>query len=404
VNLWESIQVSLEGLAANKMRSALTMLGVIIGVGAVITMLSIANGAKSQMMARIQQMGTNVLIVRGGQSQSGAVRGGFGSNETLTLQDAEAIADKCPSVLRTAPEVRNNAQIKFGNMNSSTTIIGTSPDYLSVRNYKIQAGKFFTEQDVKASRKVAVIGPTAAANIFGTNFPVGQTVKINGTGFKIIGMTVTKGASGFMDEDDQIIIPVTTAMRRLFGLEYVRAISVEARSMKQMDQASAEISALMRKRHRLAQDADNDFDIRSQAEMMEFANQMSGMFTMLLGGIASVSLLVGGIGIMNIMLVSVTERTREIGIRMAIGARRGDIRRQFLVEALVLSLVGGIIGIVVGSIGAFFAARGFGWPLALSLSSIGMSFGFAAFVGIFFGYYPAVTASQLDPIDALRYE
>jgi putative ABC transport system permease protein len=404
MNIGESIQVALEGIAANKMRAALTMLGVIIGVGAVITMLALATGARESMMSRIQQMGTNVLIVMSGRSQRGGVHGGFGSSQRLTLDDAEAIARECPSVAAVAPEVGGNAQVKYLNQNTNTSITGTTPPFLGIRNFTVEEGRFFTESEVRSLKRVAVIGPTTAVTLFGTTSPVGKSIRVRGMQFEIVGLMAAKGAQGFGDPDDQIIIPVTTAMRRVLGVQNVRTISAQATSMKVMDQASTEIGNLLRKRHNIVEGSDEDIMVRNQAEFMEMANEAAGIFTLLLGGIASVSLLVGGIGIMNIMLVSVTERTREIGIRMALGARRRDIRLQFLVEALVLSLLGGAVGILLGFAGAEAISRVPNASAVVSLSSVLMSFGFAAFVGIFFGYYPALQASRLNPIDALRYE
>ncbi|MDO8585537.1 MAG: ABC transporter permease [Armatimonadota bacterium] len=405
MNLRESVEVAIEGLAANKMRAALTMLGVVIGVGAVIAMLAIARGAQEQTMQRIQQMGTNVLIVLSGQSRRGAVMGGFGSVQSLTLEDAEAIPERSQWVVKAVPEVRQNEQVKYGNRNTNTTIFGTTPDYPSVRDYKVREGKFFSRQDVRGNRKVAVIGPTAAQNLFDKSSPVGKWVRIKGSRFRVIGLMAPKGAtSPFGDPDDQIFIPVTTAMRRVFGVQYVRAISAQAKSMATIDQANTEIEALLRKRHRLGDDKDSDFIIRNQAEYMEIAEETSRVFTHLLAGIASVSLLVGGIGIMNIMLVSVTERTREIGIRKAVGARRRDIMLQFLVESLVLSLMGGIVGILFGVLGSAVVGKMMDWSIVVSLQSIVLSFSFAAMVGVFFGLYPARQASLLNPIDALRYE
>lgn len=404
MNLWESIEVALEGLIANKMRAALTMLGVIIGVGAVIAMLAIGQGAQEQTMQRIQQMGTNVLVIMSGQTRQGAVRGGFGSMQTLTLDDAEAIADKCPSVTASVPEVRQNAQVKYRNQNTNTTIFGTSPEYPSVRNYSVQEGRFFNEQEVKGSKKVAAIGPTTADNLFGTVSPVGKFINIKGSRYQVVGLMTSKGATGgFGDPDDQIFIPVTTAMRRVFGVQYVRNISVQSKSIALMDQATIEITNLLRKRHKITGDTD-DFIIRNQAEFMEMAAETSRVFTMLLAGIASVSLLVGGIGIMNIMLVSVTERTREIGIRKALGAQRKDIMLQFLIESLVLSLLGGTVGVLFGLAGSAIVGKLTGWSISVSMQSMLLSFSFAALVGIFFGLYPARQASNLDPIDALRYE
>jgi len=404
MNVHESLSVALESLVANKMRAALTMLGIIIGVSAVITMLALAGGASGRMMQLIQQMGTNVLVVMSGQSRSGAVRGGMGSMQTLTLEDAEAIAEKCPTIMKTAPDVQSGAQVKFRNKNTSTTILGTTPDYISIRNYKVAKGRYFRARDVRSMRKVAVIGPTTANNIFGKMSPVGKKISIRGIQFQVIGLLAAKGTGGFGDPDDQIMVPITTAMRRLFGLEYIRTVNVQATSMDQMDAATSQITKLLRKRHRLADGADDDFIVRNQAEIMEMANEMSRTLSLLLGGIASVSLIVGGIGVMNIMLVSVTERTREIGIRKALGARRRDIQWQFLVEALVLAMTGGTVGILLGMVASWTIGKFSGLNTAVSVASILLSFGFSAMVGIFFGYYPARTASRLDPIESLRYE
>ena len=404
MNLSESIQVALEGIYANKVRSGLTMLGVVIGVGAVIAMIAIGQGARMQTMQAIQAMGTNVLAVSPGQSRSGSVRGGMGSEQTLTLEDSTAIARSCSLIKDVAPEVRQSAQVKYGNMNTSTTIMGTSEAYPKIRSFQIAEGRFFTEGEVRSMRRVAIVCPTAAGNLFGQNSPLDKTIRINGISFQVIGVTRAKGSGGWHDPDDQIFVPVTTAMKRLFGVDYLRAVSAQAKDMDSMTEASSQIDSLLRKRHDIPKDGEPDFQIRNQAEYMETAAQASQTFTMLLAGIAAVSLLVGGIGIMNIMLVSVTERTREIGIRKAVGAKSRDILLQFLVESVVLSLVGGIIGILFGMGAAKVLSQTAGWQVSISPGSVVLAFGFAAAVGIFFGIYPARKASALRPIDALRYE
>jgi len=404
MNLSESVKVAFEGLAANKVRSLLTMLGVIIGVGAVIAMIALGQGARQQTMDFIQSMGTNVLSVGSGQSRSGMVRGGMGSVQTLVYEDALAIEKECSSVSRVAPEVRMGAQAKYKNMNTMTTIMGTTPDYMAIRNYRMDKGRLFTGRDVQSMRRVAVIGPTAALNLFGQSSPLNKTVRINGINFRIIGMTRAKGSGGWQDPDDQIFVPLTTAQKRVFGIDYLRGISVQAKSMGVMTAASTQIEELLRKRHRIGPASESDFMIRNQAEFMETAEQTSQTFTMLLAGIAAVSLLVGGIGIMNIMLVSVTERTREIGIRKAVGARQRDILLQFLIESMVLSLAGGIVGILFGITAAMVLANMADWRVLVSLPAVILAFTFSAAVGMFFGIYPARKAASLRPIDALRYE
>lgn len=404
MNLEESVRVALEGLSANKVRSGLTMLGIVIGVGAVIAMIAIGQGAREQTMSAIQSMGTNVLAIQSGQSHTGPVRGGMGSVQTMTYDDAIAIEKECPAVIGVAPEVRQSAQVKYKNMNTSTTIMGTVPDYPVIRNYQIDKGRFFTDSEERAMRRVGVIGPTAAANLFGQSSALNKIVRINGINFKIIGILKPKGSSGHSDPDDQIFVPLTTAMRRVFGIEFIRGISAQAKSMDAMTEATTQIENLLRKRHKIGPASESDFMIRNQAEFMETATQTSNTFTMLLAGIAAVSLLVGGIGIMNIMLVSVTERTREIGIRKAVGARRRDILLQFLIESVVLSLVGGIIGILFGIGAARILAQTAGWNVSISIPTVLLAFGFSAAIGIFFGIYPARKAASLRPIDALRYE
>jgi putative ABC transport system permease protein len=405
MNLWDSINVAFEGLVANKMRAALTMLGVVIGVMAVITMMALARGSQDQMMARIKQMGTNVLFVFTGRSRAGAVRGGMGSVQTLTLDDVDAIIKECPTVKAAAPEVQSNAQVKYENENTSTTVLGTTPAYLDIRNVQIDEGRFFDDDEVRTSRRVAVIGPTTAKTLFGDVSPVGQHVRISGSQYEVIGLLKTKGASGgFMDQDDQVMVPVTTLMRRVLGTRYIRSIDIQAVAMDQTDAAGEEVLKTLNARHPARVGETSPFEVRSQAEIMSMAQEMGQTFTLLLAGIASVSLLVGGIGIMNIMLVSVTERTREIGIRMALGARPRDIQGQFLIEAMVLSLCGGAVGVLMGLVGAAVINHLPNMHATVALSSVGISFGFSALVGVFFGYYPAVQAARMRPIDALRYE
>jgi len=404
MNFSESIRVALDGLSANKVRSGLTMLGIVIGVGAVIAMIAIGQGAREQTMSFIQSMGTNVLAVMSGQSRSGSVRGGMGSVQTLTYDDSVAIAKNCRTILSASPELRMGATVKYKRMNTSTTILGTSSDYPQIRNVRIEKGRFFTDAEERSIRRVGIIGPTAAANLFGQSSPLNKVVRINGINCKIIGLTKAKGSGGFHDPDDQIFVPITTAMDRIFGVDYIRSISAQARNMNQMTEATKEIEDLLRKRHKIGAASESDFMVRNQAEFMETASQTANTFTMLLAGIAAVSLLVGGIGIMNIMLVSVTERTREIGIRKAVGARSRDIMMQFLIESVVLSLFGGLIGVLFGIAAARILAQTAGWQVAISVPTVLLAFGFSAAVGIFFGIYPARKASALRPIDALRYE
>lgn len=406
MSLLESVKVALNGLFANKMRSVLTMLGVIIGVAAVISMLAISSGARDAVMKEIEAMGTNLIIIRSGQARKGSVMGGFGSKQSLVYDDAVAIAEECPSVSKVAPEITFNLQVKYKNTNTKTTIVGTSSDYMDVRNFTVRDGDFFSRSDEKARRRVAVLGSKVVENLFGETRAVGKYISIKGIRFEVVGILEEKGSSGgpFGDQDDQILIPVTTAMKRVFGVDYLTIISIQTDSQEMMDNATVELTALLRKRHNISGDKDDDFILRTQKDLINMADNVAGIFTILLAGVAGVSLVVGGIGIMNIMLVSVTERTREIGLRIAIGARRKDIRTQFLVEALVLSLFGGLIGIMIGMTGSSAVLLFTEWNASVSAASVLISFGFAAFVGIFFGYYPARKASLLNPIEALRYE
>jgi len=412
VGVWESFRVALEGLIANRLRSALTMLGIIFGVGAVIGAVSMTQGAKLATLQQFERFGTKVLTVRPGEMTRGGIHWGMGSEQTLTFSDAEAIAKDCPSVTAVAPEVNTMAQVKASNKNTNTRVIGTTEEFPQVRNFELAEGTFFTERDVQSRRKVAVLGPTVVQNLFSPGQSVvGQRVKINGITFNVIGQFTSKGDTGWFNQDDQIAVPVTTAIYRLGGSgsslggprDAVRSISVQFSDISQANRAQAEVTALLRQRHRIGPASNNDFTIMSAAEMIQGALEANRIMTLLFGSIAAVSLLVGGIGIMNIMLVSVTERTREIGLRKAVGASPRDILMQFLIESTTLSLLGGAVGIALG-IALAFMLRAVGLNTAVSLPWVIIAFSFAALVGIFFGLLPSRKASLLDPIEALRYE
>ncbi|MBD3183784.1 FtsX-like permease family protein [Candidatus Poribacteria bacterium] len=386
----------------NKMRSILTMLGVIIGVGAVITMISIGRGAKADISDRIQQMGSNVLSIRPGSQRFGLRR--FGAGSTLKYEDAEILEEKSTLVNYVSPEISNRAQVKYGNKNDNIEILGVTPSYQRVENSYVEKGSFFTEMDVKYKEKVCVIGKTVLENIFENREAIGKEIRINNISFRVLGIMEEKGAMGPWDMDNRVYIPLTTAQKRLFGQDHLRSISVEVKSKDDMEAANAEIEKLLRRQHKLAANKESDFNISEQTEFLQMLEQTGQSFTYLLAGIAAVSLIVGGIGIMNIMLVSVTERTREIGTRKAVGAKSRDIMLQFLVESLVLSLFGGIAGILMGMGGARLISNLAGWKTEVSIDAILIAFLFAASVGIFFGIYPARKAAHLNPIEALRYE
>ena len=408
INIPSTIKISFRALWVNKMRSALTMLGIIIGVGAVIAMIAVGTGASQQISAQIASMGSNLLIILPGSTSSGGVRMGAGSQPTLSMGDAEAILRECPAVAEVGPVLGGVAQIVVGHLNWSTGVTGTTPGMLTVRDWPLASGRSFTDQDVKSATKVALLGQTVVDNLFGEQNPVGQTIRIKNVPFTVIGVLSVKGQSAQgQDQDDVIYIPVTTAQKKLFGTQFpgmVRIIMVKAKSAEDLSPAERQINELLKQRHHIGLKQDNDFTVRNLTQIMQAAEQSTQVMTLLLGAIASVSLLVGGIGIMNIMLVSVTERTREIGIRMAIGAKTWDIRLQFIIEALTLSLIGGVIGIITGVSTAVILSSVSGWPTVVSVLSILLAFSFSGFIGIFFGFYPAYKASLLNPIDALRYE
>ena len=408
IDFESTLKISLRSLKVNKMRSILTSLGIIIGVSAVIIMLSIGEGAKQRINKDIASMGSNLLMVMSGSTTSSGVRMGSGTQPTLTIKDSEAMLKHCPSVLEVAPTVSQVQQLVYSNQNWSTTVNGITPGYMPIRMWEVESGRGITQDDLKNTTKVALLGTTVTENLFGDMDPLNKTVRIGGMPYKVIGILKSKGQNGMgQDQDDTVLIPITTAQKKLFGTDFpgmVKHISVQAKDENSLESAQEEITELLRERHNLGKTKEDDFTIRNFTQMLETAKQASNTMAILLGSIASVSLLVGGIGIMNIMLVSVTERTKEIGIRMAIGATAMDIRIQFLFEALLLSLAGGFIGVIVGVLGSKIVGLFSDMTVIISPIPVLISFGFAGIVGIVFGYYPAYKASLLNPIEALRYE
>jgi len=409
VNLLNTILIAVRALLRNKMRSFLTVLGIIIGVGAVIAMVAIGEGAKAEVQKSFDKMGTNMLVIRPGATQTGGVRGGGGSASTITWDDVDAVRDEASGVSRVSPQMRMNAQLVGDGQNWSTSVEGVNPDYFEIRAWPIAAGAPFTEADVTAKTKVAVIGGTVADNIYGPgSSPIGSILRINNVPFEIVGLLARKGQSAMgQDSDDVVIIPVTTLASKLQGglKKYLTgSIYVSASSSATTTLAQNDITALLRSRHKLRDGEDNDFTVNNLADVASARAEGTETMTRLLAGIALVSLLVGGIGIMNIMLVSVTERTREIGLRMAIGAKPGDILVQFVIEAVALSMIGGAVGVGAGVGAAYYLATQFGWATLVQPQIIAVSLGFSAAVGVGFGLYPAYKASRLDPIQALRYE
>ncbi|OGC83951.1 MAG: multidrug ABC transporter substrate-binding protein [candidate division Zixibacteria bacterium RBG_19FT_COMBO_42_43] len=400
----ESIRVSFSSLKSNKMRSALTMLGIIIGTGAVITVIALGKGAGEAVQRSIQSLGSNLIFVRPGAARSGFVRLQSGSSTLLSNADAKAIQERCPSVTSVVPESFRFGQLKYQNKNWNSQVVGTLPEYQTVRNVSLREGSFFTEKDLLQKERICILGFTVYENLFGNQPALGKTIKINGINFTVKGILEPKGQMAMFNQDDQVFIPLSTAQKRLLGIDFLSNINIQAKSELHIDQAALEIEKLLRKRHKLQGYEENDFNVRTQLDILATREETSRTFSLLLAGIALVSLLVGGIGIMNIMLVSVTERTREIGIRMAIGARRRDILSQFLIEALVLSVLGGMLGILLGVLGSVILSKAANWNTLIAPSSILIAFFFSALVGIFFGLYPARKASGLDPIEALRYE
>jgi putative ABC transport system permease protein len=401
------LRVAFRALARNKMRSFLTMLGIIIGVAAVIAMVSIGQGAQASVQEQIASAGTNMLFVGAGSMTMGGVRSGLGatSMNTLTVEDIEAIRRECPSVALASPVVRAGAQLVFGNQNWNTSIQGVNEQYPKIRKWEIQSGEFFTEADVKTAARVAVLGQTIVDNLFPGIDPVGQMLRVRELPFRVVGVLAKRGQDPQgRDQDDLVLAPYTTVQKKLLSITHVQSANISAVSAGATFTAQQQITDLLRQRHKLGPNEENDFFVRNMTDVAEAADETNRIMTLLLASIASVSLLVGGIGIMNIMLVSVTERTREIGIRMAVGARSAAVRTQFLIEAIVLSLAGGLMGILLGVAFSLLTPRFLGWPTFVSPASIIGSALFSAAVGIFFGYWPARKAAGLDPIEALRYE
>jgi len=405
MEIFATIRVALRAIMRNKLRSLLTVLGVVIGVCAVITMVNIGSGAQVAIEKAISGLGTNMIIIFPGSMTKGGMRTGFGTVTSLVDSDAQAISDECPAVQLVSPVVNTAAQVVFQNQNWGTSIMGTNPDFQRIKNWPLARGEFFTMQDVKAASKVCVLGKTVAEKLFGIQNPVGQIIRVKRIPFRVIGLLTEKGQTTFgQDQDDTVVVPYTTAQKRLMGITYLSMIMASAVSNERIPDAQEQIGTLLRQRHNIPKGDDDDFTVRNLADLTSTFNMITGILTLLLGSIASISLVVGGIGIMNIMLVSVTERTREIGIRMSVGAKPADILLQFLLEAILLSLIGGAVGIILGigltAVIAYFAE----WPTPISVFAIMVSSLFAAAVGIFFGLYPARKASRMNPIEALRYE
>ena len=403
--IWESITIALHELFANKLRSVLTMLGIIIGVAAVIAMVSIGMGVKSNVEDSMASLGSNMLIVTPGAANSGGIRGAAGSRESLKYDDAMAIKKKIKNIDHVSPIVQRSYQIVYGNQNWNTVVMGVTPEYMSIRSLTLTVGTFISQTDNDKRQRVAVIGPTVARNLFGSENPIGKNIRIHNQPFKIIGVLASKGQSSMgQDQDDVVIVPLMTEQERLLGITHIQMINLQVSEASKIVQVQSEVETLLRQRHHILNGKDNDFTVNNLTSLVETVTQQTTMLTILLGSIAGISLLVGGIGIMNIMMVSVTERTREIGIRKALGATFGNIMLQFLIESVVMGVVGGILGICLGCAISVAISHVGEFKTVITATPILVSFSFAVGIGLFFGIYPARKAAKLDPIDALRYE
>ncbi len=404
---FESVIESIGTLTLNKMRTGLAILGIVIGIGSVIALISLGQATQQSVQTQIQSLGSNLLTVIPGATSTAGIRGAAGGGTTLTYDDAKAIAGspQITTVAAVDPELSRRGQVTAGNNNTNTQVVGATPSYVQVNNDTMNSGSFFTQQDVDSIAKVAVIGPQVVTTLFPTNpDPIGQTIRINKIAFRIVGITASKGGSGFANRDDIVVIPLTTAQQQIFGVDYISSIAVSAKTPDVMTEAENQIGYLLLARHKLSDPSKADFSIFSQSDILSAASQTTGTFTALLSGVAAISLLVGGIGIMNIMLVTVNERTREIGLRKALGAKKKTITTQFLIEAIMLTFIGGIIGVILG------VAFSFGYSVmthsifVVSFPSVLLAFAVSAGIGILFGWYPANRAANLQPIEALRYE
>ncbi|MBZ5647400.1 MAG: ABC transporter permease [Acidobacteriia bacterium] len=405
MNFTSILKIAIRALTRNKMRSALTMLGIIIGVGAVIATVGVGQGARQKVQDQIASMGTNMLYISSGSVNRGGLRIGIGATKTLTNDDVKAIVQQVPAVAAAAPGATASQQIIADNQNWNTRVTGTEPQYFDIRDWPVASGTSFTLDDVTRAADVVVLGQTVQRNLFGSSDPVGQTVRIGNLPFRVVGVLSPKGSSGMgQDQDDGVFIPITTLQKKITGQDWLQFVMVSAVSQPATYAAQTQIAALLRDRHHIRAGQDDDFSIRNLADVAQLADDSSKVMTLLLASIAGVSLIVGGIGIMNIMLVSVTERTREIGIRMAIGATESDVQRQFLTESVVLSIAGGTVGILFGVVASLTVTKVLGWPVLLSMTAVVAAVMFSMAIGVFFGFYPARKAAQLDPIEALRFE